>query len=66
MINLRKAKFEDRQLTCIDCEVTFTFTRGEQYFYASKFLQQPKRCPRCRELRRNTLTPPDMGGAANE
>ena len=60
MINLRKANFQDKQLSCIDCETTFIFSKGEQYFYASKFLQQPKRCSKCRELRRNTLRPPDL------
>jgi hypothetical protein len=56
MIDLRKANFKDKQLTCIDCESIFTFTKGEQYFFASKEgLVQPKRCPECRKKRKLTL-----------
>lgn len=55
MINLRRANFQDKQLTCIDCETTFIFTKGERYYYASKGLVEPKRCPGCRLKRRRTL-----------
>ena len=57
MINLRKANFQDKQLICIDCEVSFTFARGEQYYYASKGLVEPKRCAECRLKRKLTLAP---------
>jgi len=57
MINLRKANFLDKQLTCVDCGDTFTWTRGERYFYASKGLVEPKRCPECRLKRKLTLAP---------
>lgn len=58
MINLRKANFQDKQLTCVDCGASFTFTRGEQFFYASKGLvSPPKRCPECRLKRKLTLAP---------
>ena len=41
--------YQDRELTCRDCGNTFTFTVGEQEFYASKGLENtPRRCPECR------------------
>ncbi len=45
--------YRDRILTCRDCGNDFTFTAGEQEFYASKGLTNtPSRCPGCRALRR--------------
>ena len=43
---------EDIELTCITCNETFTFTTGDQAYFASKFLHQPKRCPKCRQYRK--------------
>lgn len=41
--------FQDKTLSCRDCQQPFTFTAGEQEFYASKSLvNEPKRCPNCR------------------
>jgi len=57
MENLRKANFEDEQLICVDCGNTFIWTRGERYYYASKGLAPPKRCPQCRLKRKLTLLP---------
>jgi CxxC-x17-CxxC domain-containing protein len=45
--------YRDRILTCRDCGNDFTFTVGEQEFYANKGLTNtPSRCPSCRALRR--------------
>lgn len=47
--------YQDRILTCRDCGNEFTFTAGEQAFFASKGLTNtPSRCPSCRAARRNT------------
>jgi CxxC-x17-CxxC domain-containing protein len=47
--------FQDRILTCANCGASFTFTAGEQEFYAQKgFVNDPKRCPTCRSERRDT------------
>jgi hypothetical protein len=44
---------EDKSLKCTDCGATFTFTRGEQAFYASKgFTNEPKRCVPCRRAKK--------------
>ena len=42
----------DQELTCTDCGNAFTFTEGEQEFYASKNLSNPQRCKDCRDARR--------------
>lgn len=43
----------DTTLTCRDCGATFTFTAGEQEFYASRgFDNQPSRCAACRAQRK--------------
>jgi hypothetical protein len=45
--------FEDKSLHCSDCGTTFTFTAGEQEFYASKeFTNEPKRCVQCRRAKK--------------
>ncbi len=47
--------YQDRILTCRDCGQDFTFTAGEQEFYASKGLTNaPSRCPECRKARRSS------------
>lgn len=46
--------YQDRILTCRDCGQEFTFTSGEQEFFATKGLTNaPSRCPECRKARRN-------------
>lgn len=46
--------YSDRILTCRDCGQDFTFTAGEQAFYASRGLtNDPGRCPSCRAARRS-------------
>lgn len=42
----------DRNLTCRDCGKTFTFTAGEQEFYASRGFSEPLRCGQCRAERK--------------
>lgn len=46
--------FEDKVLVCKDCGQEFTFTAGEQEFYAEKgFRNEPTRCRECRRTRKN-------------
>lgn len=50
----------DRALLCRDCGASFTFTTGEQSFYASRGLtHDPTRCPECRASRKG------IGGGGN-
>jgi hypothetical protein len=45
--------FTDKSISCPDCGTTFTFTSGEQEFFASKgFTNDPKRCPQCRQAKK--------------
>ncbi len=44
---------EDKSIQCSDCGITFTFTAGEQEFFASKgFTNEPKRCVPCRQAKK--------------
>ncbi len=45
--------YTDRSIACVDCGQEFTFTSGEQEFYAQRgFTESPKRCPSCRQIRK--------------
>jgi CxxC-x17-CxxC domain-containing protein len=45
--------YQDKTLTCRDCGQQFTFTAGEQEFFASRgFTNEPGRCPECRAARK--------------
>ena len=45
--------YVDRTLTCRDCGKDFTFTAGEQEFYAQRgLMNEPRRCYDCRQSRR--------------
>ena len=46
--------FQDKSIQCADCAVTFTFSAGEQEFFASRGLtNEPRRCPPCRQARKS-------------
>jgi CxxC-x17-CxxC domain-containing protein len=51
----------DITLTCRDCGQAFTYTRGEQDFYASRGFSEPSRCPDCRAARKSQR---DGGGSS--
>jgi CxxC-x17-CxxC domain-containing protein len=45
--------FADKTIECRECGNQFTFTAGEQEFYAQKgFTNEPTRCPSCRQARK--------------
>jgi CxxC-x17-CxxC domain-containing protein len=45
--------YEDKGLMCRDCGAPFTFTAGEQEFFAQRgLLNEPGRCPECRATRK--------------
>ncbi|MEE8418841.1 MAG: zinc-ribbon domain containing protein [Dehalococcoidales bacterium] len=55
--------FEDKTLQCADCGQEFTFTAGEQEFYASRgFQNEPRRCQDCRRTRKQQRYGGDGGG----
>ena len=54
----------DRILVCRQCGAEFTFSTGEQAFYANRgLLNQPTRCPDCRTSRK-AESPPGNGYVA--
>lgn len=46
--------FQDKTLKCKECGQDFTFTAGEQEFYAQKeFKNEPQRCKSCRDAKKS-------------
>ena len=51
--------YEDKTLVCKECGNEFTFTSGEQEFYAEKgFENEPQRCKNCRDARKRANNSP--------
>ena len=48
-------ELKEETLYCVDCDVAFQFTVGEQAYFRSKGLSVPKRCPECRKRRRDSI-----------
>ncbi len=44
--------YEDRYLTCVECNSEFVFSADDQEFHAERGYQEPKRCPSCRQAKR--------------
>lgn len=54
--------YADKTLACKDCGAQFTFTQGEQAFYASKgLMNEPTRCPECRSARKRAQSSSGYG-----
>jgi CxxC-x17-CxxC domain-containing protein len=49
-------------MTCRDCGKQFTFTAGEQEFYASRGFSEPTRCSACRAARKASRDSGGYGG----
>lgn len=52
------------KIKCIQCGLDFVFTIGEQRYFASKGLVQPRRCAACREIRRQNIADSKEGESA--
>lgn len=48
----QKTNFRDMVLQCQDCGRDYVVRAGEQEWYFKKELAIPKRCPECRQHRR--------------
>ena len=47
--------FQDRDLTCVECNQTFVFSSDDQQYHSDKgYTNEPKRCPSCRQARRSS------------
>ena len=50
--------YQDKTLVCKDCGAEFTFTSGEQEFYAERgFQNEPQRCKECRDRKKSEGKP---------
>ncbi len=54
-------QYADKTMTCRDCGKQFTFTAGEQEFYASRGFSEPTRCGECRAARKASREGGDYG-----
>lgn len=57
---MKQKELAPMTIQCSDCRQAFTFTVGEQNFYAEKGFTPPKRCPECRATRKANR---EKGGA---
>jgi CxxC-x17-CxxC domain-containing protein len=58
--------FSDQTLYCRDCNSPFTFTAGEQEFFAQRGLSNPpSRCPSCRAARKAQMNGGGYGSSRN-
>jgi hypothetical protein len=55
MEHIDKLSLKNKEIPCVDCGSLFVFNQGEQRYFLSKGLSEPKRCPRCRLRRKLTL-----------
>ncbi len=44
--------YDDRDLTCVECNSEFQFSADDQQYHAERGYQDPKRCPSCRQAKR--------------
>ncbi len=44
--------YQDRTLTCVECNSSFLFSADDQRYHQEKGYTEPKRCPACRVNRR--------------
>jgi len=57
--------FEDKNLTCVECNTSFTYTADDQSFHSQKGYTEPKRCPSCRASRRASNGGGSYGGGGS-
>jgi NAD-dependent SIR2 family protein deacetylase len=53
--DVEAGQFVAKTINCQDCHEDFIWTEGEQRFYKEKgFDTEPKRCPDCRQVRKES------------
>ena len=58
--------FQDKTLTCSDCDKSFTFSVEEQEQFQSRgYTNEPKRCPECRQARKTERSANGGGNYGN-
>ena len=51
-VDISHKTLKDKTIICVDCNKTFIFYKGEQQYFLSAGLQEPKRCKHCRLLKK--------------
>ena len=52
-----ESEFSDKEIDCVDCEVVFIWSAGEQSFFRDKGLKNPpKRCKECKKAKTERLS----------
>ena len=46
---------KDKNINCVDCVASFVFSVRDQEFYQSKNYSEPKRCRKCRDLKKQRI-----------
>jgi len=47
-------EYQDKDIDCVECGAVFVFSAAEQELFAERgYMNEPKRCPTCREARRS-------------
>lgn len=59
---IKVSDYTDKFIKCCDCNDEFLFSAGEQAYFTSKGLAEPKRCKACRQYRKTTLIVQDDKG----
>lgn len=55
--------FAEKLLRCVDCKKGFTFSVEDQKYYSSRgFVNEPGRCPPCRQTKKNERPKSDNSG----
>ena len=59
--------FQDKSIQCSDCGAAFTFSVEDQEFFQSKgYVNEPKRCPECRQARKSARNDNSSYGAPRQ
>jgi hypothetical protein len=56
---------QDEQIPCCDCLEFFVWTCGQQRYFRDKGLHPPKRCPACRQKKREAKEKQNAEQATN-
>lgn len=59
---IKVSDFTDKYITCVDCHDEFCWSKGEQAYFFSKGLAEPRRCKPCRNCRRVSIVIDDRVG----
>ena len=54
--------YQDKELTCADCQGKFLWSAKDQEFFAEKGFSEPKRCKDCRQAKKEQRGGDRKGG----